>query len=429
MEKIWAYIYSSLGSDSAAVQTEDHPVLLTEAVQNPVSNRQKAAEVLFESFSVPALYVPQQATLSLYASGRTSGLVLNCGDGVTHAVPIVNGFALPHATTRVDYGGRDVTERLQLLLRTAGYAFHTSSEKESVRMMKEAKVRVISIYRYISCESFSPFDDLPPPLTSSSSRRRIEQCYVAFNPSKEERYQREEQQRLLKDNYELPDGRVLQVAAERFRAPELLFDPALIGLEFPGVHRVLVETIFKGECGTADMLKNIILNANPAHSHSENTKNTNRSSPYFLTSCHSGPRLAQAALRRSRAGGRFDTLSRLWRPALERGPEARPEGSEDPHQRASGASAYHVARRLHPRLSHLVQAGARVISTPVVAFRSNPSHTYLTCSPQHLHRHAICRRSSTRCSERNAPLLPPRAWPQRIASTAPPNLRRRSQSQ
>ena len=73
MEKIWAYIYSSLGSDSAAVQTEDHPVLLTEAVQNPVSNRQKAAEVLFESFSIPALYVPQQATLSLYASGAPRG--------------------------------------------------------------------------------------------------------------------------------------------------------------------------------------------------------------------------------------------------------------------------------------------------------------------------------------------------------------------
>jgi len=72
-------------------------------------------------------------------------------------------------------------------------------------------------------------------------------CYVAFNPSKEERYQREEEQRLLKDNYELPDGRVLQVAAERFRAPELLFDPALIGLEFPGIHRVLVQTIFKAD--------------------------------------------------------------------------------------------------------------------------------------------------------------------------------------
>ena len=202
MEKIWSYVYQSLGSDSAAVQTEDHPVLLTEAVQNPVSNRQKAAEVLFESFSIPALYVPQQATLSLYASGRTTGLVLNCGDGVTHAVPIVNGFALPHATTRADYGGRDVTERLQLLARAAGYAFHTSAEKESVRMLKEAK------------------------------------CYVAFNPSKEERYQIEEQQRLVKDNFELPDGRILQIGAERFRAPELLFDPTLIGLEFPGIHQV-----------------------------------------------------------------------------------------------------------------------------------------------------------------------------------------------
>ena len=63
---------------------EQHPVLLTEAPLNPRSNRDTAAQILFETFNVPALYTSIQAVLSLYASGRTTGVVLDAGDGVSH---------------------------------------------------------------------------------------------------------------------------------------------------------------------------------------------------------------------------------------------------------------------------------------------------------------------------------------------------------
>ena len=99
---------------------DQHPVLLTEAALNPSSQRGKAAELFFETFAVPAFYVESQAILALYASGRTTGVVLDSGDGVSVAVPVVEGFVIPHAVNRIDIAGRDVTQYLQRLLRKAG---------------------------------------------------------------------------------------------------------------------------------------------------------------------------------------------------------------------------------------------------------------------------------------------------------------------
>ncbi|XP_077868772.1 beta-centractin [Saccoglossus kowalevskii] len=146
-----------------------------------------------------------QAVLSLYATGRTTGVVLDSGDGVTHAVPIYEGFALPHSIMRVDIAGRDVTRYLQLLMRKEGYNFHTSAELEIVRTIKERG------------------------------------CYLALNPQKEEGSEIE------KTPYTLPDGSTLEVGPARFRAPELLFQPHLIGEECEGLHEVLSYAIQKSD--------------------------------------------------------------------------------------------------------------------------------------------------------------------------------------
>merc|ERR1711885_30485 len=94
--------------------------MLSEAPMNPKANRERMTQIMFETFSTPAMYVSIQAVLALYASGRTTGLVLDSGDGVTHAVPVYEGFALPHAICRMDIAGRDISEHLVLLLRRAG---------------------------------------------------------------------------------------------------------------------------------------------------------------------------------------------------------------------------------------------------------------------------------------------------------------------
>ncbi|CDW98057.1 hypothetical protein, partial [Sporisorium scitamineum] len=211
MERIWNHVYS----DELETLSEEHPVLLTEAPLNPRSNRDMAAQIFFETFNVPALFTSIQAVLSLYSSGRTTGIVLDSGDGVTHAVPVYEGFSMPNAIRRVDVAGRDVTENLQTHLRKAGYHLHTSAEKELVRIIKEKT------------------------------------CYVALNPTKEEKDIKEHEE------FKLPDGNTLRLGAERFRAPEILFNPELIGHEFPGIHQVVVDSINRTDL---DLRKNLFSN-------------------------------------------------------------------------------------------------------------------------------------------------------------------------
>lgn len=198
MERVWEHVYAPANLNAPA---SEHPVLLTEAPLNPDAHRQRCAEVFFETFDCPALHFSPQAILSLYASGRTTGVVLDVGDGVTHAVPVYEGFALPHAVTRMDVAGREVTAQLQLLLRRDGFCFHTSAEREVVRQMKE------------DC------------------------CFVRFSAAEGAR----------PAAYALPDGTALELGACRHEAPEVLFDPGLIGLEYSGVHHCLVGAVRRAD--------------------------------------------------------------------------------------------------------------------------------------------------------------------------------------
>eukprot|EP00929_Paragymnodinium_shiwhaense_P004097 TRINITY_DN10482_c0_g1_i1.p1 TRINITY_DN10482_c0_g1~~TRINITY_DN10482_c0_g1_i1.p1 ORF type:complete len:378 (+),score=75.53 TRINITY_DN10482_c0_g1_i1:217-1350(+) len=218
MERIWQHTFFN----ELRVSPQEHPVMLTEAAMNPKANRERMTQIMFESFHCPALYVSTQAVLSLYASGRTTGIVCDSGDGVTHVVPIFEGFCMPHAIMRVNLAGRNLTEYLMKLMAESGVAMSTSAEREIVRDIKEKMTYVA--------------EDFDAEMLKAATVSELEKTY------------------------ELPDGQVITLGDVRFRCAEALFNPMLLGMEAPSIPRMVYDSIVRCDIDLRrDLFCNIVL--------------------------------------------------------------------------------------------------------------------------------------------------------------------------
>jgi actin-related protein len=214
MEELWHHTFYN----ELTISPEDQAVFLTESIaKNPRPCREKMTEIMFETFNVPAMHVANQSSLSLFASGRTTGIVLDSGHGVTQSVSIYEGFTLPQSIIRLDFGGRDLSEYLRRLLLERDYSFEPYFDLETVRDMKETL-----------CFISPGFDN--------KNSKEIEKIY------------------------KLPDGNIVTLGNERFKCTEALFNPMLLGIESQGIQESIYQSIQKCDiCIRKEFYFNIVL--------------------------------------------------------------------------------------------------------------------------------------------------------------------------
>ena len=185
----------------------EHSILLTEAAENPVENRVKLFRTMFERYGFGRAMVVPQAILTLYAQGLTTGLVLDSGDGVSHAMPVFKSYLVSSSVRRLNVAGSHITTRLIRLLQLAGYYLNSSADSVLARKIKEKL------------------------------------CFIAGNLERTKAL--EEETGVLRAEYKLQNGDSIFLEKERYLAPECLFQPNYIGNAQKGVH----ETVF--DCVTA----------------------------------------------------------------------------------------------------------------------------------------------------------------------------------
>lgn len=215
VQDIWEYLFHR----EMKISPKEHAVLVSDPPLSPHTNREKYAEMLFETFSTPAMHIAYQSRLSMYSYGRTSGLVVEVGHGVSYVVPIYEGYPLPSITGRLDYAGSDMTAYLMSLMNNSGKHF-TENQMAIVEDIKR------------KC------------------------CFVALDPIEEKKVP--DAEHLIQ--YTLPDGQDIQLCQERFLCSEMFFKPSLIKSMQLGLHTQTVSCLNKCDIALKrDLMGNILL--------------------------------------------------------------------------------------------------------------------------------------------------------------------------
>ena len=219
MEKVWGYLLET----ELKVTPQEYAMFLSDSPWSPKVDREMMVQIMFEKFNVRSFYVELGSILSMYSSGKTTGIVCDVGDGTTHVCPVYEGFGIPNAIAKLDMAGRDLTHFLSRMLLEKGVNLSTSAEQEIVRDIKEKL------------------------------------CYTALDYTQEMSDWRTSSA-LFEQRYELPDGEIIKIDSQRFRCSEALFQPKLVGREARGVHQMIHDSImFSPLDSRKDLFANILL--------------------------------------------------------------------------------------------------------------------------------------------------------------------------
>ncbi|CAK5029191.1 unnamed protein product [Meloidogyne enterolobii] len=232
MERIWHHTFYN----ELRLEPMEHAVLLTEAPNNPKANREKMTEIMFETFKIPSMYVANQAVLSLYGSGRTTGVVINSGYDVTHIVPVYECYAISPAILHLDFAGNDLTDYL-MKVAFLSFLFNKSVFKKIIN--EHSRYSVIKT-------------------TEREIVGKIKEklCYVALDFKQE----MSKAASSLEKKYELPDKDVITIGNECFRCPEALFQPSFLGMNMNGIHETCFNSIMKCDKSLSkELFANIVL--------------------------------------------------------------------------------------------------------------------------------------------------------------------------
>ncbi|KAJ6235527.1 hypothetical protein M0813_03674 [Anaeramoeba flamelloides] len=206
MEKIWQHTFYN----ELRVSPEDHPVLLAERPASTKVIRENITEIMFETFKVPFMYLANQCALSLYATGKTTGVVIDSGGGVTHVLPVYDGYAIPHAINKTHIGGDQVTDYFTKIVNEERERSFTNSIEDKLKV-SGAKEQL----GYVALDFEEEMDN------------------ASKNTAKFEK------------SYRLPNKEVICLGNERFRGPEINFNPTLVGSEQFGIHEIVFNSIMK----------------------------------------------------------------------------------------------------------------------------------------------------------------------------------------
>jgi len=232
MEKLWTRcIFQYL-----RCEPEEHYMMLTEPPLNTPENRETTAEIMFETFNVPGLYIAVQAVLALAASWTSpdvknktlTGTVIDSGDGVTHVIPVAEGYVIGSCIKHIPLAGRDITKFIQNIMRERGEPVPPDMSLETAQRVKEK-------YSYVCpdiVKEFKKYDDKP------------EKYFKQFDGVKNK----------TKEKWQC------DVGYERFLGPEIFFNPEIFSSDFTeSLPEVVDQSIIKCPIDTRRGLYNNIV--------------------------------------------------------------------------------------------------------------------------------------------------------------------------